>query len=484
MPKIRLAHRLFNVAFLSLLFVNHAHAQSTLSSGRSCNGTYTGTFTGAVTISSDQTCTFRGGMIDGTVTITGGRFFLLGGATVTGSIQIYGGRLILTDATVGRNVQINGPSRFSLGPSVSIHGNVDIGDVSATSSPNQICGTTVSGNFNYQNNAAALELGAASFCAGNTFSRNVGIAKNSARTVLVANTIGGNGQVDNNNGAITIVGNTVTGNFEVLANTDATILVGNAIGENLTCGSDPRITGGSNVSRQNSGCPTDRQVQAIATADGTNITFRSPTGSIALTIPLINQAIVTPTPDGDVTAVTHEHAIISEDGSHAGIVSAVFSGTPSEDEPLVAATFRYFDASGQLWRLAAPLGNAFYSPFNSQGGLLAADGSRVLIVSIDDGASDPAIRVFDRAGSILYQSLRRFDLLSRAQLSSNGRYLLVMGILMDSEAGVVRVTDLDSGTSTDVPFDAAAAGVPSIALTGDGHFSISYQGTTTVLPQP
>ena len=185
------------------------------SSGTTCNGTYNGTFRGNVTVLAGQTCNFIGGGISGNVASTGGTLGLSG-------------------ATVGGNVQITGGT-FSLGPSTTIKGNLTISNLPPPSRQSQVCGTTVQGDLQFQNNGTAVQIGSATpaSCAGNT--------------------VGGNLEVHNNTGPATIVGNTVAGNLQVQNNTAPTQVFNNTVTQNLQCQNNSSITGGGNTARQKQG---------------------------------------------------------------------------------------------------------------------------------------------------------------------------------------------------------------------------------------
>jgi hypothetical protein len=76
------------------------------------------------------------------------------------------------NGTVQGNLQITGGSAFSIGPG-HISGNLQIQNLPAGSAQNQICGTTVNGNLQYQGNGAPVVIGSAS-CAGNTIGGDEG----------------------------------------------------------------------------------------------------------------------------------------------------------------------------------------------------------------------------------------------------------------------------------------------------------------------
>lgn len=154
------------VLFL-FIYTAQAHAQATPTSGDTCNGTYTGTFDGNLTLTVGQICNFTSGGISGNVTLNGGTF-ILSNATVHGNVQVSGGgNLVVTNAAVLGDVQINGGGAFSIGPSTFINGNLEIQDIPAGPAQNQICGTTVSKNLHVQNNETPVEIGSPPVCAGN-----------------------------------------------------------------------------------------------------------------------------------------------------------------------------------------------------------------------------------------------------------------------------------------------------------------------------
>ena len=160
-------------------------------SGTACNGTHDGTFKGNLTVSAGQNCIFIGG-------------------GVTGNVQQNGGNLeLLESAEVGGNLQITGASTFTTCPGVVIKGNLQVQNLPAGTVQNQICGSDVQGNLQFQNSGTALLIGASSACAGNTVGGNLQDNNNTAPTQVFDNTINGNLQCQNNT-SITGGGNTAS----------------------------------------------------------------------------------------------------------------------------------------------------------------------------------------------------------------------------------------------------------------------------------
>jgi lysophospholipase L1-like esterase len=179
-----------------------------------CNGTFSGTFVGNLSVSKGQTC-----------------MFLQGG--VTGNITQSGGNLILSGTTVGGNVQVQGGGAFSIGSFTRIVGNLQVQNLPASATPNALCGMTVNGNLTYQNNAASVEIGTVPACSGNM--------------------VGGNLQVGNNTANVGIVGNIVKGNLQVQNDTGQTIVSNNNVAKDLQCSGNTTISGSGNTASQKQG---------------------------------------------------------------------------------------------------------------------------------------------------------------------------------------------------------------------------------------
>jgi len=198
------------------------------SSGTACNGAYSGTFKGNLTVSKGQTCTF------------------IGGGT-TGSINGTGGNINLTGATIGSSVTINSGGTFNIGPSTTIKGNLTIQSLPKGTAVNQVCGSTISGSLVYQSNGVVLAIGNGTVsCGMNTIGGSLQVSSNSAAITMIGNKISGSIQVQSNPGATTINGNTVGASVQDQSNTGATQIFNNTIANALQCQSNTAITGGGN----------------------------------------------------------------------------------------------------------------------------------------------------------------------------------------------------------------------------------------------
>jgi hypothetical protein len=145
-----------------------------------------------------------------------------------------GGSLILANASIGGNVEIQGGGSFTLGPSLTIMGDLQIQNL-PNGPPNMICGANVIGSVQLQNNGTAVQIGYQSSCAGNRIGGSLQVANSSASasTAIVGNSVGGNLQVQNNAASTQVFNNTVS--------------------NNLACQNNKIITGGGNTAKQKQG---------------------------------------------------------------------------------------------------------------------------------------------------------------------------------------------------------------------------------------
>ena len=148
-------------------------------SGNACNGVYNGNFQGNLTISAGQNCVFIGGAI-------------------TGNIRLDGGNLSLTNTSVNGNVLAQNGGSFSIGPSVTIDGNLQAHNLPAGGAGNQVCDSVITGNLQYQNSGTPIEIGSGSpTCTGNAIGGNVQFHNNNGQGLISNNTINSNLQCQN-----------------------------------------------------------------------------------------------------------------------------------------------------------------------------------------------------------------------------------------------------------------------------------------------
>jgi hypothetical protein len=204
-------------------------------SGTACNGMFDGTFTGNITVSAGQTCTFiSGGKITGNVNVTGGSFTLNAAAVGGNLTETAGGLALGSNATVGGNVQVSGLSQLSLS-SGAIGGNLQIQQLAAGLPQGMVCGTQVKGGLQIQNNASPLAFGARNpqTCTGNAVAGDLQANNNSAALAIDSNRVGGNLQAGNNTGGIDVSANSVGKNLQCQNNNPTpTYVTVNTVGGN------------------------------------------------------------------------------------------------------------------------------------------------------------------------------------------------------------------------------------------------------------
>jgi hypothetical protein len=182
-------------------------------SGTKCNGVYNGTFKGSILVTSGQSCIFVGG-------------------GVTGSVVEAGGNLVLTNAIVSGNITVTGGT-FSIGPPVTIKGNLAILALPKSAVQSKVCGAVIGGGLQVVGNATPVLIGATSGCPGNNLSGDLLVSANLAAT-----------SIDNN---------TVGGSLADLANLQPTQVFSNHIKGILTCTANPAISGGGNTATKITG---------------------------------------------------------------------------------------------------------------------------------------------------------------------------------------------------------------------------------------
>jgi hypothetical protein len=188
----------------------HVFTAAAPASGTTCNGAYNGTFNGTIVVSNGQVCDFEG--------------------TVTGSIQQHSGTLILLNASIGGSVQVVSGGSFTI-TSSTINGSLQVVSLPTGTTVNEVCGTHIKGSVQVTSNAAPVNIGQASSCAGNTIDNSLQVQSNTAQTQLIGNHVGGSLQDNSNNTTAT----------------PATQVTNNTITSALQCSGNSSIAGGGNT---------------------------------------------------------------------------------------------------------------------------------------------------------------------------------------------------------------------------------------------
>jgi hypothetical protein len=228
----------------------------------------------------------------------------------------------------------------------------------------------------------------------------------------------------------------------------------------------------------------ETQTEIVATSDGTSVVFKSSNGAVVLSIPLVN--LDQASAGNTTTTAIHERAEICDNGTHAGIfsISSTVNTANPELEPPTSVSFSYYDSSGLKWTAQPPSGSGYYFPLATNERLLTPDGSRVLLISAEDGNTYPAFSVYDQTGNVLYQSSEPYAYVFNAQISPDGKLIAASTVLggTGSSQNLVRVIDVTSKTFSDVPFDPRNDGVPSISYAGNDTFVIQFKGRQVTAP--
>ncbi len=191
----------------------------------------------------------------------------------------------------------------------------------------------------------------------------------------------------------------------------------------------------------------------LAKIDNQHIVFTNLQGQKTSEIPIIQETQTTPDGNNIAITVTEEKPIASTDQRYVGILktqslSLAIPGDESENRTQLAQEFRYADASGTLWtKNPEGAGRSFYFPEYSP--LISADGQRVLLIEVNEGNNDPQLSIYNASGRRIFNEALGLSVLTEAELSSNGRYVLLRGEPKSTQPDnkVVTIIDIDNPTN-------------------------------------
>ncbi len=174
----------------------------TLSSGTACDGVFSGTFNGGITVFPGQSCKFING-------------------TITGDVQQKGGTLVLSADLIGGSINVKGGS-FTIDSFSEVHGGINV--QKATAVMNSVCDSTVFGILQIHNNTSPIQIGSTSAgsCGSNALVSDLVVFSNSSSTSIVANVVSGNLNAYNNSGSTAVFSNSVTQTLQCTANSSIT----------------------------------------------------------------------------------------------------------------------------------------------------------------------------------------------------------------------------------------------------------------------
>jgi MBG domain (YGX type) len=208
--------------------------------GTSCNGAYTGTFNGNITVAAGEYCEIDGGTVNGNLTSNGGTVVLIN-AKVTGNVQISGTssspgarQHVVCGSTVQSNLQFqNDTNPITIG-----------GTTGSNCGPN-----TIAGNLQLQNNSAAALISVGQTSVG----KNLQVQNNPGTVTITSDTTGINLQVTNDTGGVTVSTNKVGGDLQVQNDSPSTAVASNTVTGKLQCSGNAGISGSGNTAAQKQG---------------------------------------------------------------------------------------------------------------------------------------------------------------------------------------------------------------------------------------
>jgi hypothetical protein len=210
-----------------------------------------GAFRGNLTVPAGQNLIINGTII-GDMTQTGGTVTLQNGS-ITGNLHMTGGNLSIGASTLINDMEISGPSSFSIGPGTSIGGNLNIHDLPVSAGAfNTVVGATIRNDMTLQNSATSVAIGWGAGSPSNDVGGNLAVRNNLATTLVTNNVVHNDLHVQNNTALLqdftTVVSNNVvTNNLHVQNNTIRTQIFDDFVGNNLQCQNNSSITGGGNT---------------------------------------------------------------------------------------------------------------------------------------------------------------------------------------------------------------------------------------------
>jgi hypothetical protein len=141
---------------------------------------------------------------------------LVGSATRAPTFKISTQSWSMVRNTVAGNLQITGSAPTTTPAAATISSST----TTPASPTNFVCGTTINGNLQFDDNGTAVQIGSANplICAGNTIGGLLEANNNTNTVFLFDNMVGGDMQVVNNTGALDVVGNNVSGNLQCQGN--------------------------------------------------------------------------------------------------------------------------------------------------------------------------------------------------------------------------------------------------------------------------
>jgi len=121
--------------------------------------------------------------------------------------------------------------------------------------------------------------------------------------------------------------------------------------------------------------------------------------------------------------------ITSPDKSHVGVFSRAAPLAPAVigQAGIAPVEFSYQDVSGTRWtKTVAKPGRTFF--YTGSSTLMSEAGERTLLIEVGEDNEDPVMTIYDASGNALLSEQPGLYALLSAQISSNGRYVLLKGL--------------------------------------------------------
>lgn len=214
---------------------------------------------------------------------------------------------------------------------------------------------------------------------------------------------------------------------------------------------------------------------AVAQSDA--IVFRDAGGRVASTIPLagyVESAI--PIPSGPATRTTFDTAFVAESQLRVGIITARTLILDSEQEgENESSTFSYYGPSGVLlFALNSSESRTFF--VDPQLRYTSRSGNRVILVEVAENETDPSVRLFDDSGTVLaqYSNLPGLNSIAEAQLTSNGRFIGILGdgVSLAGRSAIVIVIDTVTNSIAQRLYDPSSSPPIGLAENINGSFNV------------
>ena len=189
--------------------------------------------------------------------------------------------------------------------------------------------------------------------------------------------------------------------------------------------------------------------QHIAVVTDKNVLFKDADGNTLSTLPLAQfQSYPTDLLGSPAVETATDIAYASESQSRVGIFTSRLIKVEQEHEgAALPSHFRYFNADGalQFQTTSPPLRTYFTDPqllFTSR------SGHRLILVDVAEHDTTPVVRYLDDKGNVLrtYSELPELAAITEARLSSDGRYVAIVGNGTTNRGRQITVLVIDTAT--------------------------------------